>query len=56
MGAVRSSGELVLAGAARRGTRRTQFFFVTFHFLLPFIFSVLYFVWYMFCVFVVLRI
>jgi hypothetical protein len=61
VGAVRSSGALVLAAAARRGTRRTQFFFVTFHFLLPFLFSVLYFVWYlylmcMFCVFVVLSI
>jgi hypothetical protein len=44
VGAVRSSGALVFAGAARRGTRRTQFFFVTFHFLLHFLFSVLYFV------------
>jgi hypothetical protein len=44
VGAVRSSGALVLAGAARRGTRRTQFLFVTFNFLLPFLFSVLYFV------------
>jgi hypothetical protein len=30
VGAVRSSGALVLAGAARRATRRTQFFFVPF--------------------------
>jgi hypothetical protein len=36
------------AGAARRGIRRTQFFFVTFRFLLPFLFSVLYFVWYLY--------
>jgi hypothetical protein len=55
VGAVRSSGALVLAGAAQRGTRRTQFFFVTFRFLLPFLFSVLYFVWYLYlmCMFFV---
>jgi hypothetical protein len=45
---VRSSGALVLAGAAPRGTRRTQFFFVTFRLILPFLFSVLYFVWYLY--------
>jgi hypothetical protein len=47
---------LVLAGAARRGTRMTQLFFVTFvtfHFLLPFLFfSVVFCVVFIFDVYV----
>jgi hypothetical protein len=53
VGAVRSSAALVLAGAAQRGIRRTQFFFVTFRFLLPFLFfSVVFCVVFIFDVYV----